>query len=202
MQVRGEYGHAAICVLLCPPEEGELSAGEEIDLLNGNNGQSGLPVLQSRWDSQLACQSFWAGKHPTKHSCLLPVLWKYPSVYLAQRLFKVLANNSGLQPQHNSSLIKLYTREWFLCIVFPVTSFASAEAGIYTKMQPEGEHSLCGLCWSAEAGREMCRTRSICCDLSDGRLSQEPLYFRDADLMGCLFVLKHQDALENPENLS
>lgn len=48
MQVRGEYGCAAICVLLGPPEEEELSAGKEMCVLNGNNGQSGFPVLLSR----------------------------------------------------------------------------------------------------------------------------------------------------------
>lgn len=118
MQIRGECGYAATCVLLGPPEE-ELSAGKEMCVLNGNNGQSGFPVPLSRWGSQLDCKSFWAGEHLTKHSRFLPLLWKYPSVYLAQRLLKVLANNFGLQPPHNSSLIKLYTFEWFLLIFFP-----------------------------------------------------------------------------------
>lgn len=45
------------------------------------------------------------GEGTTKSSCFLPALRKYPSVYLAWRLFTFLANHFGLWSPLPSSVI-------------------------------------------------------------------------------------------------
>lgn len=99
MQVRGEYNHAVICILLAPPEEEGLKGREETV-----NAEC---TKWEQWIIRISSASVWIRKpirlselvgrwRYTKSSHFLPVPRKYPSVYLAWRLFQFIANSFGL----------------------------------------------------------------------------------------------------------